>query len=430
VNATLVELDLASCGMGPLGGAALGQALVANGTLQKLDLSHNGLSDDAKTLVRSCVQERQGFSLQLVDYAHGEARILTADERQRLSELLGQAQHSDTSKFGSEKKDLIAGSPEFAARGLWHYMCVQDPFDLDGKQRMESEVMQLVDQLKADAAAGGAKAEAVVADFGPLAFSWPQSPQGKTAAEVAAVVEVELKDNLHYVLHCEAGSSTRKWQGGLMLDCDEAGQLFAERQKDGKGVSLADFAASEMATQASLSESHIAALRVYTTAAYKYINGPLRNQSAFYEQRRPHPLPVIVAFISEAVKKLRAAYTQRMGDQATVETRLWRGMKNLDMTDDFLQKRKGGTELAPMSTTTKMSVAADYAMSSNSLLFALKVNSFMQYGAPLSWLSAFPGEEEVLYPPLTYLQPTYSHTEHVEVGNCIFHVLEAEPHLP
>tara|TARA_B110001452_G_scaffold188767_1_gene159065 strand:+ start:358 stop:579 length:222 start_codon:yes stop_codon:yes gene_type:complete len=30
----------------------------------------------------------------------------------------------------------------------------------------------------------------------------------------------------------------------------------------------------------------------------------------------------------------------------------------------------------------------------------------LQYGADIQWLSAFPEEAEVLYPPLTYLQPT------------------------
>ena len=30
----------------------------------------------------------------------------------------------------------------------------------------------------------------------------------------------------------------------------------------------------------------------------------------------------------------------------------------------------------------------------------------MEQGAPIRWLSAFPGESEYLYPPLTYLKPT------------------------
>ena len=84
-----------------------------------------------------------------------------------------------------------------------------------------------------------------------------------------------------------------------------------------------------------------------------------------------------------------------------------------------------------MSATTSLAVAARYAFSEKSLLFLLKIPSFMQYGAQLRWISAFPGEEEVLFPPLTYLQPTsHDRTEQVEVGGCVFHVVEVEPHLP
>ena len=34
------------------------------------------------------------------------------------------------------------------------------------------------------------------------------------------------------------------------------------------------------------------------------------------------------------------------------------------------------------------------------------VPDFLQLGADLQWLSAFPGEDEILYPPLTFLKPT------------------------
>ena len=40
------------------------------------------------------------------------------------------------------------------------------------------------------------------------------------------------------------------------------------------------------------------------------------------------------------------------------------------------------------------------------LLFKLRTESFMQRGASIQFISAFPQEEEVLFPPLTYLQPT------------------------
>ena len=94
-------------------------------------------------------------------------------------------------------------------------------------------------------------------------------------------------------------------------------------------------------------------------------------------------------------------YVIKAKHEATKTVRLWRGMRNLDIGDKFLANNAGGTEVAPMSTTTDMRVAVHYGLSSDSLLFLLKVDNFLQYGAELQWLSAFPGEAEVLYPPLT-----------------------------
>ena len=59
-----------------------------------------------------------------------------------------------------------------------------------------------------------------------------------------------------------------------------------------------------------------------------------------------------------------------------------------------------------MSTTTKLEVAVQYSTAQTSLLFKLHTDSFMQRGASIQFLSAFPAEEEVLYPPLTFLKPT------------------------
>jgi len=39
------------------------------------------------------------------------------------------------------------------------------------------------------------------------------------------------------------------------------------------------------------------------------------------------------------------------------------------------------------------------------VLLRLRTSTFMQRGADLSFLSAFPGEAEVLFPPLTFLKP-------------------------
>ena len=76
----------------------------------------------------------------------------------------------------------------------------------------------------------------------------------------------------------------------------------------------------------------------------------------------------------------------------------WRGMKNVKVGSDFLEH--GGTELAPMSTTTNLTVALEYCACPKPLLFRLHATNFMQHGADLAFLSCFPGEEEVLFPPL------------------------------
>ena len=59
-----------------------------------------------------------------------------------------------------------------------------------------------------------------------------------------------------------------------------------------------------------------------------------------------------------------------------------------------------------MSTTADLAIAVQYSLSESSLLFRIVTNSFMQRGADLHFLSAFPGEAEYLYPPLTFLCPT------------------------
>lgn len=47
-----------------------------------------------------------------------------------------------------------------------------------------------------------------------------------------------------------------------------------------------------------------------------------------------------------------------------------------------------------MSTTTDLEVAVAYSISPSSLLFKFKTTSFMQRGADLQYLSAFPAERE------------------------------------
>ena len=79
-----------------------------------------------------------------------------------------------------------------------------------------------------------------------------------------------------------------------------------------------------------------------------------------------------------------------------------------------------------MSTSSDLATAVRYSLSSRSLLLKIKTKSFMQRGADLQYLSAFPAEKELLYPPLTFLQPTGWSMEH-SVGGVKFTVIEVEP---
>ena len=80
-----------------------------------------------------------------------------------------------------------------------------------------------------------------------------------------------------------------------------------------------------------------------------------------------------------------------------------------------------------MSTTTDLNVAVRYALSRHSLLFCVKAPSFMQAGADLSFVSAFPAEAEFLFPPGCFLRPT-GLDQKVTLGeDSVVRVVEVEP---
>ena len=111
---------------------------------------------------------------------------------------------------------------------------------------------------------------------------------------------------------------------------------------------------------------------------------------------------------------------------ATAVCDLWRGMKNLRPGNQF--QRDGGTELATMSTSADLGVALAYSRSPSSLLLKIRTKSFMERGADIAYLSAFPSESELVYPPLTYLRPTgQSMEEELDDGSMKITVIEVEP---
>eukprot|EP00322_Chrysochromulina_rotalis_P013516 CAMPEP_0115839736 /NCGR_PEP_ID=MMETSP0287-20121206/6405_1 /TAXON_ID=412157 /ORGANISM="Chrysochromulina rotalis, Strain UIO044" /LENGTH=770 /DNA_ID=CAMNT_0003293317 /DNA_START=17 /DNA_END=2329 /DNA_ORIENTATION=+ len=287
--------------------------------------------------------------------------FIEADARAREARPDGptKASLADT-KFVGEPNDLVTGRPIDAALGIEHFMNVRSSFVMpvakDGVEAIVREVQ-----------ASGTPVD---------------------------------KECLHYILHERAGSSSVVFSNGnLQRDCTPDGAIHHKRlNADGLGKSFDDFCNDPAALVSMLAPPHVLALRLYTTAAYKSLNTPLRNTDP---ARPPHGFPLTIKYICDGIGQLRAVGAAG-GEDGPLD--LWRGLKNLRVQDSFIQR--GGTEQAPMSTTTDLKIAVQYSLGDSSLLFKLRTNSFMQRGADLTFLSAFPGEAEILFPPLTYLRPT------------------------
>ena len=162
------------------------------------------------------------------------------------------------------------------------------------------------------------------------------------------------------------------------------------------GITLDALMVHENATMAKLQRHHILVLRLYTTSSYSRVNDPLRQDPP----QRPHPFAATTFFIDKGIKLLRAVATSLPNAHTTQV--YWRGMKDMGLSMEFLQK--GGTEFACLSTSASQDVAMNFAASSLPLIFKFETKDFTSRGADIGWLSVYPNEQEALYPPLTYLR--------------------------
>ena len=66
-----------------------------------------------------------------------------------------------------------------------------------------------------------------------------------------------------------------------------------------------------------------------------------------------------------------------------------------------------------MSTSIDKDIMAGFAMSDQPLVFRVLSDDFMSCGADIQWLSVYPTEKEILYPPLTFLK----YVKHTPIAN-------------
>ena len=226
----------------------------------------------------------------------------------------------------------------------------------------------------------------------------------------------EDKELMDYVLNKEAGSVDTEYQDEYRLDCRRDGTLLPERiifdetiQKT-RGMRLQDFVNEAHNRGFNLSPAMVMALRLYSTKAYKSINDAFRDRERRGE-RRKYPFSVTMYFIDKALDELKGE------DHSDGRMDLWRGYHDVStIPEDFL--KSGGTELAPMSTTSDLDVALKYAFRGefkNLTIFRIRTTNSLERGADISWLSCFPAENEYLYRPITTLIPcdvtSHSHTQ-------------------
>lgn len=182
------------------------------------------------------------------------------------------------SRFLTQPKELVFGQPAQAALGIEHYMCVSEEHVARGLADGVAAIQKEIEQHGSEAA----------------------------------------KECLHYVLEMEAGSSDATFQDGLKRDCDADGNLLpSRRREDGRGMVLADFLAHPTSRKCGLTLPQVVGARLYTTAAYADITGPLRDQDRYRKGSRtssPSPSP------SSAQ---RSASSARRAHRASTPTSRW-----------------------------------------------------------------------------------------------------------
>ena len=104
----------------------------------------------------------------------------------------------------------------------------------------------------------------------------------------------------------------------------------------------------------------------------------------------------------------------------------WRGIREVHLTDEF---KDVGVRACALSTTRSERCAAVRLVRRGIGAVPIEVPDALGLG-DLHWVSAFPGDAEVLYPPLTFLRPTHRMQEIVHPESKVrVMVIEVTPDL-
>ena len=292
------------------------------------------------------------------------------------------------------------------------------------------------------------------------------------AGETAIITEIS---NLNSAERDAAGYTDTDWLNYIKDQPAEekklpAGMPSTVLDEGHQLMRLDDFVSHATAADAGLKRPHVIALRLYTASVHRTINKHLLDGCS---PERPHPYPATVAYICDALKRLRGAAEQQARadakaaatganvgkaagallafvgkekDKAAASTlaaaatgvvnpaltpwsttagglvedqvtTLWRGVGDLHGIHEL--KSRGGTELGFVSASPSRAVAEEYCVRATQegapLSLLLKVRADVLNGTDLSFLSLFPYESECVYPPATFFEARSSWDERVEL---------------
>jgi hypothetical protein len=181
------------------------------------------------------------------------------------------------------------------------------------------------------------------------------------------------------------------------------------REQGHDGWKLADFVSLETAKKAELKPAHVAMLRLYTGSLYGPWNSTLRALTETEPAARAAAKiellkwATCIAVLYEAVLKLSAV---------TGVMTVFRGLdeSKLELPESFTDPSKaeqgfaGGVEMAFMSTTQDQEIAFQFSggKGKRGSIIEIKFNAASR-GANLQPFSIWPQEQELLFPPFTYL---------------------------
>jgi hypothetical protein len=181
------------------------------------------------------------------------------------------------------------------------------------------------------------------------------------------------------------------------------------REQGHDGWKLADFVALEIAQKAKLKPAHVAMIRLYTGSLYGPWNRTLRALTETEPAARAAAKKELlkwatcIAVLYEAVLKLSAV---------TGVMTVFRGLdeSKLELPESFTDHSKtedgfaGGVEMAFMSTTQDQDIAFQFSggRGKKGSIIEIKFNAASR-GANLQPFSIWPQEQELLFPPFTYL---------------------------